>query len=1023
MHRKQHSIWRQWAVTLAILSLILVVASVQSPYASAQPSYPPLTPIPIPPGDQPKTGPAELQASPSAAQLAAVAGIAWGQVTPATSPSARAQMGFVYDEARGVVVATGGNNNFTALNETWEYDGTTWTKRTLSGGPGGRNRPAVAYDPVRRVTVLFGGSLPGDQTFFNDTWEYDGVSWRRRNTVNAPLPRNGAAMAYDANRGVMVLFGGYRYQGGFNFYNDTWEYDGLQWTQRTPVERPQSRETAGMAYDAGRGVTVLFGGGRSAGSTTFNDTWEWDGSTWRQRSPTLAPAARWAHTLTYDTRRNRMILFGGLTGNTSAFNDTWEYDGVNWAQIVTPMSPAARWDHGMVYDPARDTMVLFGGVTFQSDFRWYSDTWRLTVPKAEVQRPVVFLPGFGGSALQGRRAPGCQGDEKEIWVNLLEFKVSGDDNLLRRLILAANGVDAADQCDMIVADRVLERLSIPFLVDEDIYDTFLRRLRADGFTVEPCPYDWRRSVLGDGPTDLPQRLDECVRDALARHGGTQVDIVAHSTGGLVARQYLLSSPARAAKVNTVVSIGTPYLGTLKTFLMLRSGQTLIPQLDEILNDTRIMEVSRNAPSVYQLLPAPRFFDYYPGYYVTVTNKFNTFTSHTAMSDFLRREYNADLVNAANRFHSGKIGDWRNDGLSVRYFAFVGTGVDTPRWLMERVEQSREGDRVLHIPLNEPRSGDGTVLQHSGDLGGAIDQFTGNATICSFANTEHGALPNANAVLTALGNVLRGQPVSEGNCVRSVPPVNPAAVDEPVSSRQLVVTGLGQVHIYDEQGRHTGPVASGLVENQIPLVTYLPGGGVTSVGLPPVSTYTITVTMSDTTPLDIRLLRTVKAPSLEQAIAETVAFADVLAVPGGAATIRYNPLAEPDTLRLVIDHDRDGTPESTREPSAVLDARESTDWTAPVSSVAVQGRQDRLGFFTGSVTVTIQAADAGSGVATIEYSRDGGVTFERYSGPFSVIAEQVPRLLVVATDRAGNKEYPWLERRLQAEHAWLPLLRR
>ena len=56
----------------------------------------------------------------------------------------------------------------------------------------------------------------------------------------------------------MILFGG---------GDDTWEYDGLSWRQITPTDpeddgSPSARFSAGLTYDAARGVVVLFGGGR-----------------------------------------------------------------------------------------------------------------------------------------------------------------------------------------------------------------------------------------------------------------------------------------------------------------------------------------------------------------------------------------------------------------------------------------------------------------------------------------------------------------------------------------------------------------------------------------------------------------------------------------------------------------------------------------------------------------------------------------------------------------------------------------
>lgn len=44
----------------------------------------------------------------------------WEQLFPTVSPSARAEMGFVYDSDRGVIVAIGGSYGFnTKFTETW----------------------------------------------------------------------------------------------------------------------------------------------------------------------------------------------------------------------------------------------------------------------------------------------------------------------------------------------------------------------------------------------------------------------------------------------------------------------------------------------------------------------------------------------------------------------------------------------------------------------------------------------------------------------------------------------------------------------------------------------------------------------------------------------------------------------------------------------------------------------------------------------------------------------------------------
>jgi hypothetical protein len=83
-----------------------------------------------------------------------------------------------------------------------------------------------------------------------------------------------------------------------------------------------------MTYDSVRQRVVLFGG-LGGGSSRLNDTWEWDGQAWTQVADT-GPAPRSGYAMTYDSRRQRVVLFGGLAG--TALNDTWEWKGLlPWA--------------------------------------------------------------------------------------------------------------------------------------------------------------------------------------------------------------------------------------------------------------------------------------------------------------------------------------------------------------------------------------------------------------------------------------------------------------------------------------------------------------------------------------------------------------------------------------------------------------------------------------------------------------------------------------------------------------------
>src|SRR2546426_2956756 len=94
--------------------------------------------------------------------------------------------------------------------------------------------------------------------------------------ATAPDPRAGVGMVYDAAHGVTLLFGGSDNQ---TYFKDTWAWNGSRWTALHPATSPAGRALAGMAYDEAHGQVVLFGG-IGAGFELLGDTWTWAGTTW-----------------------------------------------------------------------------------------------------------------------------------------------------------------------------------------------------------------------------------------------------------------------------------------------------------------------------------------------------------------------------------------------------------------------------------------------------------------------------------------------------------------------------------------------------------------------------------------------------------------------------------------------------------------------------------------------------------------------------------------------------------------------
>jgi hypothetical protein len=198
----------------------------------------------------------------------------------------------------------------------------------------------MAYDAARGVTVLFGGRDAGG--FSGETWEWDGTAWTLRST-GGPSARDRHAMAHDAARGVTVLFGGID-AGGFS--GETWEWNGTTWALRA-TRGPSPTGGHAMAYDSARGVTVFFGAAN-------RETWEWDGNAWQLRANGGPLGGGGAIAMTYDSGRGVTVLFNGWERRT------WEWEGTAWMLRASGI-PSVDDGHAMAYDTRRGVTVLFAG--------------------------------------------------------------------------------------------------------------------------------------------------------------------------------------------------------------------------------------------------------------------------------------------------------------------------------------------------------------------------------------------------------------------------------------------------------------------------------------------------------------------------------------------------------------------------------------------------------------------------------------------------------------------------------------
>jgi hypothetical protein len=227
-----------------------------------------------------------------------------------------------------VILFGGYDPNQGVYASTWTFDGSVWT--LLNQSLDFRLAPASAGSVA--TPFIYGGisvdPVLGTTYYDDDLDSYGGGgSWNSRAT-QPPGQRYGAAMATYHSHNYALLFGGA--DSNNNTLGDTWSCDlgGLTCQRLSPANSPSPRARAMLAEDRYSNVLVLFGG-VGQGTVYLNDTWIWDGTNWTVVAGQGPPARAWAgassaRALAGDgTMQSAVLVTGGQAANGNPMNDVW----------------------------------------------------------------------------------------------------------------------------------------------------------------------------------------------------------------------------------------------------------------------------------------------------------------------------------------------------------------------------------------------------------------------------------------------------------------------------------------------------------------------------------------------------------------------------------------------------------------------------------------------------------------------------------------------------------------------------
>jgi pimeloyl-ACP methyl ester carboxylesterase len=195
---------------------------------------------------------------------------------------------------------------------------------------------------------------------------------------------------------------------------------------------------------------------------------------------------------------------------------------------------------------------------------------------SQTSDAVIYLPGIMGSELVGANDKVVWGLSPRVVARQLVFR----DVMQRIAYRPGDGITASKP--------VRFPMSVPRLTSIEPYTNLEHRLRSATLRPEavlPFAYDWRRSIADAADALAPvarghlaewrQRFAALPEDERRGRPKPRLTLVGHSMGGLVASWFATRLRDQGGDdVRLVITLGTPYRGSLNALRVLATGEYL-----------------------------------------------------------------------------------------------------------------------------------------------------------------------------------------------------------------------------------------------------------------------------------------------------------------------------------------------------------------------------------------------------------------------------------------------------------------
>ncbi len=613
---------------------------------------------------------------------------------------------------------------------------------------------------------------------------------------------------------------------------------------------------------------------------------------------------------------------------------------------ITALAPTIALSTGASVSPASGAAQDFTNPVVYTVTAENSSTQEYTVRVViadKIRNPVIIVPGLLGTEIS---KPTENGSEK-LWLDILRNIADIGDWFMDSLQF---------NDDLIPSDKnltigdVVRKATTAFgnltLFDYSfsLVEEFKTQGYAEGTDLFLFPYDWRYGVSENNVDKLKQKIYDVLNETSAK----EVDIIAHSTGGLIVKKYVVENPSDN-KIDKAVFVGVPNTGAPKAIKALIQGDSFgVP----LLADEEMKKISKNLPVAYDLLPSEQYYNVKGSYVKIITKPLFAHTpkdlNFEEADSFLvdNHKLNSQALTNARNLHTADFDNYDMRTAGIDLYALDGCKEGTISKLVE-VRQ----DPVFADPFSTNHQLEQTLsyqLEYSpGDSTVPLESST-NLPI----NTEnkyyalkgkHSTMMSQEGTRQKIVNIISGSVLStkdsEGDDIITQD-ISKCELD----GRAISVFSPLSISVLDQDGNHLGLASDGVsIENDIPNASFEIVGEHKFVYLPTDEgqTYTISVAGTGTGTFTIT-----DATIVGNDITQTQVFSNISVTPSLVGNITLSN--DTDTI-LSLDIDNNGMTDFTLEPSSVLDSTESQNFLPdePSSQNNSQGDTSSSGSGSGS----------------------------------------------------------------------------